>query len=116
MIVVLLYEEIIVFLYDDVLPADEFCLLEGVQKVVVEVGSLLNQLEFGCVAVSHPAIEFPLQQKHDQEPIDPYETVVRTLVEEQADCHNNGERSLEDHVHIFEQIEYQLQIHILQLN
>ena len=56
MIVVLLYEEIIVFLYDDVLPADEFCLLEGVQKVVVEVGSLLNQFEFGCVTVGHPTV------------------------------------------------------------
>ena len=116
MIVVLLYEEIIVFLYDDVLPADEFCLLEGVQKVVVEVGSLFDQFEFGCVTMGHPAIEFPLQQKHDQKPVDPYKTVVRTLVEKQADGHNNGERSFEDHVHIFEQIEYQLQIHILQLN
>ena len=56
MIVVLLYEEIIVFLYDDVLPADEFCLLEGVQKVVVEDGSLLNQFEFGCVTVGHPTV------------------------------------------------------------
>ena len=113
---VLLYEEIVVFLYNDVLPAYKFCLFEGVEKVVVEVGSLLNQFEFGGVAVSHPAVQLPLQQKHDQKPVDPYYSVVRTLVEEQADGHNDGERSLEDHVHVFEQIEYQLQIHVLQLN
>lgn len=40
-IVVLLNEEIVVFLNNNLLPADKFGLLEGVQEVVVEVGSLL---------------------------------------------------------------------------
>lgn len=64
----------------------------------------------------HATIKLSLKEEGDEEPINANETVMRALIEEQYDCHHNGEGRLEDDVHISEQSEDQTQVHVLQLN
>lgn len=116
MIVVLLNEKVVVLLDEQVLPADEFGCLELVEEVVVEVGTLFYQFEFGGVAVRHASIEFPLQEEGHQEPVDADDTVVGTLVKEDEYGDDDGEGSLEDHVHVPEQVEDQFQVDIFELD
>ena len=48
----------------------------------------------------HAAIELPLHQKSNHEPINSDETVMRALVEQQYQSHYDCERRLEDNIHI----------------
>jgi hypothetical protein len=66
--------------------------------------------------VRHTSIEFPLQEEGHQEPVYSDDTVVGTLVEEHEDGDDDGEGSLENHVHVPEQVEDQFQIHIFKLD
>lgn len=116
MVVVLLDEEVIVFFSNESLPADEFGLPDLIEQVVVDVGPLLDEAQLGLVAVHHFAVEFALEEEGDEEPVDADEAIVRALVEEQDQRHEDGEGGLEDDVHVLEEQEDQLQVHVLQLD
>ena len=81
--------------------------------MIIEVGSLLYELEFGCIAVCHSAVQLSLQQKGDEEPVYADEAVVGAFIEEQNNSHNDGEGSLEYDEHVSKKSENELQIHIL---
>lgn len=113
---VLLYEEVVVFLGEKALPSDEFCLSHFVEEVVVEVGPLFYEAKLGLVAVHHPSVELPLQKKGNQKPIHANESVMRALIEQQDDGHNYSKGRFEDNIHVAEESKHQLQVHILELD
>jgi len=114
-IVVLVDEQIVVFLDEHVLATCQFGSLDLFHYLVVYFGTLVDQFEFGLVAVSHAPIELSLEEEGNDEPVDTDETIGRTLVEEQHKSSYDCDGGLEDHVHVLEQIEYQPQIDIFQL-
>jgi hypothetical protein len=115
-VMVFLDEEIVVLFDYEAFISDEFGRFELAEQVVVHVGALLDESELGGVAVHHAAVEFALQEEGDEKPVDADEAVVGAFVEEETDGYDNCEGGLEDHVHVAEQVENQLQIYVLQLD
>lgn len=109
-------KEIIVFLDDHIFPANKFGCFEFFKEIIIEIGTLFDQFEFGGIAMCHSTIKLSLKQESDQKPVDAYDTIVGALNKKNNDGHNDGERGLEYHVHVLKQVENQFQVYILQLD
>lgn len=113
---VFLDEKVIVFLYDKVFVMDNFGLFYSPEQFIVNFGPLVDELEFGLVALYHPAVQLPLNQKGDNEPVNTNQPIHMAFPEQQYDGYKNRKGSFDEHVHIFKHRKNKFQVDIFQLN
>ena len=116
MVVVFFNEKIVIFLDNQVLVSDDFGLLDFFQKFVIGIGSFLNESQFSRVAMSHPSIQFSLQQECNHKPINCNKTVSFAFDEKHNDSDDDSEGHLKNQVHVPEQCKNQFKIHVLQVD
>jgi len=70
MVVTLLNEQIVIALHKHPLSMHNSGLQHLLQKLVVELGPLVNEPQLGEVAMLHAVVQHPLDQEDDDEPVD----------------------------------------------
>lgn len=98
---VLLDKQVVVLLDDDFLRMDDLGLFDFAKKLVVDLGPLINQPQFGLVTVPHLAVKLSLQQEGNDKPINANEPINMALSEQEDNGNQNSEGSLNHHVHVF---------------
>lgn len=83
MVVIFLHEEIVVLLDEQAFAPCQLRRLDLLQDLVIDLRSLINELELGLVAVAHPSVELSLQEEGDDKPVDGNHAVGGTLQEKE---------------------------------
>jgi hypothetical protein len=116
MVMIFLNKQVVVLFDDKVLISNDFSFFHFLEQFVVDFRPFLNESKFSRIAMRHSSVELPLKQESYDKPINSNKTISFTLNEKHNDSDDDCEWNLKHQIHIFEQCEYQLQIHILQVN
>ena len=115
MVVALFDKEVVVAVNQHLLSMDHPGLHHLLQKLIVQLRSLVNQPEFGQIAMLHPVIQHPLHQKYHNEPIHGDYAKREVQAEEPDYRYSDGVGDFAAQVQNREEVVDYSEVHVLQL-
>ena len=75
MVMIFFHKQIIIFLNKQTLASSQLRRFDLLQDFIIDLRALVDQFQFGLIAMAHSSIEFSLQEEGDYEPINGDQTV-----------------------------------------